>query len=178
MQGREHFKVKLNGVGIHCGKGVIVDKLSVLHGDTYNTAYHIGEDMCDGGSVMISNAVRQVIQNQADFASASYEPVGLEAGDEMDEPVFELKGTIANKNYEMVPTTHDTYLHQSLMKLAQRHDPKTNLNALDGLLKTNYLRNYTVLMYEFELAEIEKAKGGEAGMNLKFQALSIVEPAI
>jgi len=33
-------------------------------------------------------------------------------------------------------------------------------------------------MYEFELAEIEKAKGGEAGMNLKFGALSIVEPAI
>ena len=22
---REHFKVKLNGVGLHCGKGVMVD---------------------------------------------------------------------------------------------------------------------------------------------------------
>jgi hypothetical protein len=64
------------------------------------------------------------------------------------------------------------------MKLAQRHNPKTNLNSLDMLLKTNYERNYTVLMYEFELEEIEREKGATAGMNLKFKALDIVKPAI
>jgi class 3 adenylate cyclase len=42
----------------------------------------------------------------------------------------------------------------------------------------NYLRNYTVLMYEFELEEIEKERGAEAGMNLKFNALQVVEPEI
>jgi class 3 adenylate cyclase len=71
-ENREHFKVKLNGVGLHCGKGLLVDSLMIPHGETFNTAYHIGEDLCDGGSVMISSAVRQVIEGSTDFAGASY----------------------------------------------------------------------------------------------------------
>ena len=51
---REHFKGKLNGVGLHCGKGVMVDIEGKLHGDVANFAYHIGEDLCDGGNVLIS----------------------------------------------------------------------------------------------------------------------------
>jgi len=51
---KQHFKVKLNGVGLHCGKGVLIDSLGVLHGDVYNHAYHIGEDLCEGGNVLIS----------------------------------------------------------------------------------------------------------------------------
>ena len=48
---RKHFKVKLNGVGLHCGKGVYIDKLGVLHGDVFHFAYHIGEDLCSKSSV-------------------------------------------------------------------------------------------------------------------------------
>lgn len=78
----------------------------------------------------------------------------------------------------MVPTTDDMFLHPSLMQLAKRHDPMTNLKNLDNRLQLNYLRNFTVLMYEFELEEIEHVKGAQAGMNLKFQALEYIKPEI
>jgi len=46
---KKHFKVKLNGVGLDCGKGVLIDKLGVLHGETFHSAYHYGEDVCEKG---------------------------------------------------------------------------------------------------------------------------------
>ena len=54
---RKHFKVKLNGVGLNCGSGVIIDKLGVCHGETFHGAYHIGEDVCEKGNVLITNKV-------------------------------------------------------------------------------------------------------------------------
>jgi len=56
---RDHFKVKLNGIGLHCGKGVMMDQLDKLHGDTYNVTYQIGEDLCKGGNVLISEKVKK-----------------------------------------------------------------------------------------------------------------------
>jgi len=53
-QERKHFRVKLNGVGVHCGEGVVIDVLGCLHGDVFNHAYHIGEDLCEDGKVFIS----------------------------------------------------------------------------------------------------------------------------
>jgi len=55
---REHFKIKLNGVGLHCGKGIMIDKEDKLHGEVYNVAYRIGEDLCEGGQVFITEDVK------------------------------------------------------------------------------------------------------------------------
>ncbi len=49
LQEREHFKIKLNGVGLHCGKGIMIDKCDKLHGEVFNEAYRIGEDLCENG---------------------------------------------------------------------------------------------------------------------------------
>ena len=54
----EHFKITLNGIGLHCGTGCMIDKGEKLHGDVANVAYHIGEDLCDGGNVLCSLEVR------------------------------------------------------------------------------------------------------------------------
>ena len=51
---RDHFKIKLNGVGLHCGKGVLVDMQDKLAGETFTIAYGIGEDLCDGANVLVS----------------------------------------------------------------------------------------------------------------------------
>jgi hypothetical protein len=57
----KHFEIKLNGIGLHCGKGVIVDKENKLHGDTFNVAYTIGEDLVGGGKVLLSSDVKAII---------------------------------------------------------------------------------------------------------------------
>jgi len=59
---RKHFKIKLNGIGLHCGKGVMIDTEDKLHGDVANVSYHIGEDLCDGGNVLISKEVKSRIE--------------------------------------------------------------------------------------------------------------------
>ena len=58
---RTHFKVKLNGVGLDCGKGLIIDELGVCHGDVFINAYHLGEDVCEKGCVMFTKNVKNVV---------------------------------------------------------------------------------------------------------------------
>ena len=43
------------------GLGVKVDKQNKLHGKVYNYAYEIGEDLCDGGNVLVSKEVKDRI---------------------------------------------------------------------------------------------------------------------
>jgi len=81
----------------------------------------------------------------------------------------------------MVPFDHGRYLSKSLLKLAKRHDPSMSNEALalrDDNMKNAYLRTFTVLMYEFELGEVEKNMGAFAGMSLKFKALELVRPIL
>lgn len=81
----------------------------------------------------------------------------------------------------MVDFLHARYLSKSLLKLAKRHDPAMTSEALalrDTNMKNAYLRTFTVLMYEFELGEVEKAMGAFAGMSLKFKALEMVRPIL
>lgn len=83
--------------------------------------------------------------------------------------------------YELVDTTDDSFLHDSLMQLVGRHDPAMRperLAQLDTLLKHTYLRTFTVMMYEFELEEVEEKYGAQAGLNLKFSALRLIRPVI
>jgi len=54
---RQHFKVRLNGVGVHCDHDVIVDKDGKLHGAVPNEAYHIGEDVYANGNVLVTEDV-------------------------------------------------------------------------------------------------------------------------
>ncbi len=59
---KKHFRVKLNGIGLHCGKGVLIDKQDKMHGDVFNHAYHIGEDLCEDGNVLVSNEVKSRLE--------------------------------------------------------------------------------------------------------------------
>ena len=60
-EARQHYKVKLNGIGVGCGVGVLLDNEGKLHGEPANEAYHIGEDICEGGVVLITAAVAEEI---------------------------------------------------------------------------------------------------------------------
>ncbi len=59
---RQHFKVRLNGIGVGCGTGVLLDNEGKLHGEPANEAYHIGEDVCEGGIVLLTKQAADEIQ--------------------------------------------------------------------------------------------------------------------
>jgi hypothetical protein len=85
---KKHFRVKLNGIGLHCGKGVLIDKQDKMHGDVYNHAYHIGEDLCDGGNVLVSSDVKARLEQSKYFSSMSFKQT------EDDKDIFSLEGTL------------------------------------------------------------------------------------
>jgi hypothetical protein len=52
---KDNFKIHLSGIGIHCGRGLIIDKSKRFHGDVYNIAERISEDCANGGSLRQSS---------------------------------------------------------------------------------------------------------------------------
>jgi hypothetical protein len=64
---RQHYKVKLNGIGLDCGTGVIIDSLGVCHGEVFNKAYHLGEDVCAKGSIIFTDNVLKKVMNHEQF---------------------------------------------------------------------------------------------------------------
>jgi len=60
---RQHYKVRLNGIGVGCGVGVLLDNEGKLHGTPSNEAYHIGEDVCENGIVLMTSLVEERIKN-------------------------------------------------------------------------------------------------------------------
>jgi hypothetical protein len=59
----------------------------------------------------------------------------------------------------MVDHEHNKFLPPQLLQLVSRHDPELKpkqLERLDGLIKQVHLNEKTVIMYEFELDEVEK----------------------
>jgi hypothetical protein len=70
-----HFKIKLNGIGLHCGRDVMVDRLDKLHGDVFNHAYKIGEDLCSDRAIFISSAVKNRIEKNPIFSESIFSEV-------------------------------------------------------------------------------------------------------
>lgn len=58
---RKHFQIKFSGVGVHCEKGLLVDKHGELQGEAYAQAYAIGEDMCEDGDILITRSVMDAV---------------------------------------------------------------------------------------------------------------------
>ena len=64
---RNHFRVRLNGIGVACGVGVLLDTEGKLHGAPANHAYHIGEDICENGVVLVTSEVEKRINEDARY---------------------------------------------------------------------------------------------------------------
>ena len=59
---RQHYKVRLNGIGLACGTGVILDNEGKLHGTPAIEAYTIGEDICENGIILVTKRVAECIK--------------------------------------------------------------------------------------------------------------------
>jgi len=122
---RDHFKVKLNGVGLDCGKGVIIDALGVCHGEVFNKAYHLGEDVCEKGSIIFTDNVLEKIKDNPSFENVNF--INVEEDGEFVGYRFELDGKMDALNYELVHPSHDKHLPEDLLFFAARHDPTSDI---------------------------------------------------
>lgn len=53
----------------------MIDNMDKLHGDTFNEAYRIGEDLCEDGQVFITKRVKDRLANVENFENSVYEKV-------------------------------------------------------------------------------------------------------
>ena len=174
---RDHYKIKLNGIGVHCGQGVVVDKQGKLHGQVANIAYHIGEDLCAKTSVLFSKDVKDVVSKNPNFANTEFKKI--ENPDEAEDgEIFEVGGDTASLETELVPTDDMRYLHPSLKELVSRHDPAADIKKIDGDIHAKFMNPYSALMFEFDFEHIEAEAGAEAGLRLKFLALDLIRPVL
>lgn len=107
-------------MGLCCGKDVVIDTMGVLHGDVFNKAYHFGEDVCEKSCVLVGPKIKQYLQNEKDFANATFTK-------QEEENCYKIEGNVHGKNYEMVETSDARYLEPNIMCLAKRHSLNVDL---------------------------------------------------
>jgi len=179
---REHFALTLNGVGVHCGKGPIVDICGKLHGKTSDNAYTLGEEMCDKGSVAFSQAVVDKIKGATEFAGANFRPHALkeDADDELKEAVHSM-GCVYELDWQqhdappVVDVEDDRYVRPALLPFAKRHSrtiTDEQLKAVDEEMTKAHMKQRSVLMFEFEY---ENADDPDVRLGLKFECLSSLD---
>lgn len=90
--GREHFKITLNGVAVDVGKDVLVDTDGTLHGKTFLSAYELGEEVCDGGCVLLTQRALKVACRESEALNAALSTAGATSNPEEDSPQLERLG--------------------------------------------------------------------------------------
>ena len=122
---RSHFAIKLNGIGIHCGGPVVLDRSSgVVRGPTASLTYHIGEDLCSDGRILVSSAVTDSIASGGGAHAHDLRELTGEA--EPGLRVFEVlpakEGGASSTERIPLPSVDDArFLDPSLIPLCQRH---------------------------------------------------------
>ena len=170
-QDRDHFKIKLNGVGIDFGYGVVVDNEGKLHGKVANTAYETGEDICEKASILVTPSVKNVVGSHPNFVSTSFVPVD-------GHDVLRVEGQVAGLRYDLVPTTDLTYLDPLMAPLVARHAPDADLNKLDTQLRAHFMAEKSVMMFKLNLEDVAAEYGAHESLELKFAACGLIFPIL
>ena len=167
---RQHFKVRLNGVGVHCGHDVIVDKDGKLHGAVPNEAYHIGEDVCANGNVLVTEDVFKQVEGDPDFANLVFR-----RGGEGSSAYLHVEGALATEA-ELVPTDDGRFLSGPLLFFAKRHAPAVDVSSIDNEIAKRFERQFTVLMFKIDLEMPAKKYGAHHSIALKAETLLLLRP--
>eukprot|EP00933_Yihiella_yeosuensis_P034897 TRINITY_DN2839_c0_g2_i2.p1 TRINITY_DN2839_c0_g2~~TRINITY_DN2839_c0_g2_i2.p1 ORF type:complete len:774 (+),score=239.75 TRINITY_DN2839_c0_g2_i2:107-2428(+) len=169
---REHFKIRLNGIGVDCGKGIIIDKSENILGKAFRGAYHLGEDLCEDGVVLFSEEFKNKVETHEFFAGASFDLL------EADVTCYTVKNAAGPlENVGHVDVNDSQYLVPGMLKLAQRHDPKCDIEAFDKAIQASNMKSSTVLMFHFDLqGSVEDSDSVEQThvLDLKFKGLNLI----
>lgn len=148
-ESRAHFKIKLNGIGLHCGAGLLIDKSDVLYGETFRRAYHIGEDVCCDGKILVSHDLRDRLRPHPAFQAATFE----EWDGDPHEPCCQIVGAQGlRSNLDVAYGDGDLLKHAVLVQLASRHAPEADLEEIDGRIEASSMNACAVLMFSLDLS--------------------------
>ena len=156
---RSHFRVRLNGIGVACGFGILLDQEGSLHGVPSNEAYHIGEDVCEGGVVLVTNDVYKKMQTSDRFSSEGviicedFCSVEEDEGGGATAAVVYKKITVGTlpMEAELVSTKDVRYLPKQLGLFASRHDEMADLSTIDQNIADQFQTNFTALIFHLDL---------------------------
>ena len=157
---RSHFRVRLNGIGVACGFGILLDQEGSLHGVPSNEAYHIGEDVCEGGVVLVTNDVYKKMQTSDRFSSEGVIICEDFCSVEEDEGGGATAASVVYKKItvgtlpmeaELVSTKDVRYLPKQLGLFASRHDEMADLSTIDQNIADQFQTNFTALMFHLDL---------------------------
>lgn len=163
--------ISLNGIGVHCAPGLVIDREGGVHGEALRLAYHWGEDLAENGDVLISNDVKARLGGDPSFARATY---SQRLDKDSDMPVFAIAGDF-DLQEEVVPADDDRFLHPGLMILASRHLPQADIRAIDEKIAATLLQTFTVLMLNLNLNSVVDISKRCA---LKFKASDFFRPIV
>lgn len=162
--GRPHFAINLNGIGIDFGQGPIVDFAGKLFGRTFSNAYMIGEELSAGGRILFSERVKAeldgkpgVVIGECHVKDFTDDPIARQNAEELG-AIYEIVGQ-GNATTVTIPSVHDdTYIGESLLPLALRHDAElsdADMSALDSRISGGRIHEKTVLMFDLEYADTQ-----------------------
>ncbi|CAJ1384352.1 unnamed protein product [Effrenium voratum] len=170
-EAKAHFAIQLNGVGIHCGVGLMQSAEGELLGEVARGAYVLGEDLCKGSEILVSEAVRLKLQEDPFFASASFNSREDQETGAIDFSYFELGGDWKDLQVDLASTEDQSFLHPSLLPLAQRHGKSgVELMMLDEAIH-KHLRPQTVLMFSIDSQNGSQDEAAIMQMNKSRAAL-------
>jgi class 3 adenylate cyclase len=171
---RQHFKVRLNGIGVSCGKDVLLDTEGNLHGKPAHDAYHIGEDVCANGVVLVTPFVATEIDDLIKSGAINV----IDFKNEKEDPGTVFKhvsiGTMPMEP-ELVSTDDLRYLPKQLSLFASRHDPATDITSVDMQIANQFKTTYTAMMYHLDVDSVEE-HGALQLIVLQAISLSILRP--
>ncbi len=168
-----HFAVQLNGIGLHCGKDVIIDLEGKLHGHVASTAYHIGEDICSSGNLLITNDVFERLKGKNEFSTVQF--ADITSDDDLQ--LKSIEGSIDGMA-TLVPVTDLTFLPPQLELFVKRHDPSIDVKPIDALIAQKFQMQYTALMYELDCDEDSEEASAQHSIILKTTSLSLCRPIL
>mmetsp|Transcript_56530 Transcript_56530/g.120245 ORF Transcript_56530/g.120245 Transcript_56530/m.120245 type:complete len:513 (-) Transcript_56530:258-1796(-) len=145
---RAAFTIKLGGVGVHCGSGIVIDKNGTISGEPFRGAYFIGENLCEGGNVLFSSSVKERVEGLIEFSAATFTKFD---SDEME--CFAVEGVVDLVPKEGLPAPDDgSHISPHLLPLARRHSPGADLERMDKEILANHLKRSCVLMFSLDLS--------------------------
>ena len=167
-------------LGIGCGIGILLDNEGSLHGKASNDAYHIGEDVCENGIVLVTALVEQRLKENETIATL-IDNGGIVVNDfkTEDEPDQLYKQIVVGTlpmEAKLVETDDLRYLPKQLGLFASRHNPNTDLSTVDKSIADQFKTNFTALMYHLDLESGAEEYGATQLIVLKAIALSLLRP--
>lgn len=144
----DDFSIRLSGFGIEKGTGVWQDKHEgKFYGPVVDHAFHLGEDVVDGGGIIVGEKAYDEIAHMKEFAHLKFE-----ADHDEDLKYWKISGEEPAKFTTTTPSESNVRVAQ-LLSRTTFHEDTEKLATIDADVKQD-LKKYAAVMYGCDWASI------------------------